>query len=269
MPTPLWQCLFNEAASGTAPASIVDTSAGTAVNLTPSYGTGAAWTSIAAGRGLGTGTHAGSGEGVNATLLVSSALNGTKIATALNGATAYTIELVINVPAGAATGGGTIMVIAPTDLADSGLGDIYKAASAHTWEFYFPGGVSPGWTNAAPTAGTTTVVHSVVDTTQATQANRFRLYYGGSAQTPTLGAGVAQNTTATVDATRYIALCDARDRGWCTTATIYYAAIYASALTAGECAANATALAAANDADPNATGGGASTFRRLLLGVGF
>jgi hypothetical protein len=273
--TPVLLYLCNEADNGIAPASIADSAAGTAVNLTPTYGTGggaanAAWTSIGAGRGLSTGTHAG--NDATGTALRSGALNGSKVATAFNAATKVTWEFVINVPAGAATNGGTVLDVSDSTWTNTALGGIYKAASSHTWEIYRPGGVL-AYTVPMPTAGTTTVVQIAIDTTQATPANRIAIDYSATPQTVTTVSAIPQNTTWTVG-TEFLFICGAPPTGtpidWVTTCTLYFFALYADTMGSVERAAHSTSLLANNDADPNAGGGGGggTTHRRGLLGVG-
>ncbi len=87
MATPLLLYKADEASSGTTPTTVGDSSAGTALPLTITCGTGAAWKSIGAGKGLGWATSGNTGA-------VSGPLNGTKVETALAGATKATWEIV-------------------------------------------------------------------------------------------------------------------------------------------------------------------------------
>lgn len=244
MATPVVLYKFNEG-SGT---SVSDTSAGTAVNLALTNGTGSAWTSIASGNGWATGTHTGNDTTI---ACKSAALNGTKIETALNGATSMTYEFVINVPAGGATGGGGVVDLVGTV---GGLIGIYKKANAHTWELWFPDNTSTeGYTVPMPTAGTTTTVHMTVDTTSAVAANRVPLVrYNDVSQTVTTVAGTAQNTAQTINSAYKLLVANLDESvGWTTTATWYYLAIYSSVLSAADITAHTAALAANNNAVPN------------------
>src|SRR3569832_2836950 len=82
----IWLGKMDQASSGTTPTNVLDTGPATVVPLPITYGTGA-WTSITAGKGLNFGGTCGA---------VSAALNGSKIQTALAGATQVTFEVVVD-----------------------------------------------------------------------------------------------------------------------------------------------------------------------------
>lgn len=256
--TPLLLYKMDQASSGTTPTTITDTSTGTALNLTHTYG-GGSWTSIASGDGLTYTATAGS---------VSSALNGTKVATALAGSHKATIEVVADTTSFtgfnqlmgfSATGAQGIFVVVTAGAAVNQVG-IGGAAGTAAWFDVTPG------------------LHrflAVQDTDQATAANRLLLYVDGSlapvdntpfaASYPTLSAAI--DVGFTNYANNQITI------GCLTSAAvesfvgpIYYGALYAAALTSGDATSHNTALASNNDADPNA--GAAVAFNSLFFGGG-
>lgn len=239
MPTPLLLYLFNEASSGTTPTLIDDTSTGTPANATITYGASGAWANIGAGDGL---NYAATASAVTA------ALTGTKVQTAISGSLVATVELVVDSTLSASSydeyfslhdNSGNVIVDVTINQVQGGL--IFGVANAAGVIKY-----------AVPLSGVY-VLHVVVDTSQATAANRILVYVNGTPVTPSIIFQVPQNT--------------AIDTGvnWANTVQslggflgaqfpnglIYYAALYATALTSGQVATNAAALASNNDADPN------------------
>ncbi len=258
MATPLLLYKADEASSGTTPTTVGDSSAGTALPLTITYGTGAAWKSIGAGKGLGWATSGNTGA-------VSGALNGTKVETALAGATKATWELVIDPGSDAANEvlayfGGTGAYPIMFGIQRIATGEIIVNINGGQAGYYtISSGVS--------------VITVVVDTDQATPADRVVLYQDGSPIAPFLTSYPAQHQAIDALQTDYsqnvIALGCYSDPTIqpATGSSVYYAALYASALSSGTVAANATALAANNDADPS---GGAAPpdSNALFFGAG-
>jgi len=246
--TPLLLYLFNEGTGATA----TDTSSGTALNATITPGASGAWTT--AGTNKVGYDFAGTGTGITGSL------SGTKVNTALSGGTKITLELVFDSAASTSTydeflkitdGSSTGLIGATVNHSQGGL--IFSAA-----EGAFPNDCLLKY--AIPTSGVI-VLHIVIDSTQASAGNRVLVYVAGSSVSPTIIDTLGLN--AALDAAF----------NWSTSTLVfgeagasprklYYAAIYASALTSGQVAANATALAANNDADPNGTAASQVPFRR-------
>lgn len=242
MATPLLAYKFNEASSGTAPTAILDSSAGTALNATITYGVSGAWTSIAAGRGLNYGGTATS---------VSGSLSGTKVQTALAGSTAVTVEWCIDSALSATTydsyleivdGSSTHVISMTINHSQGGL--IFSAA-----EGAFPNDCLIKCT--IPTSGVL-VIHVVVDSTQATAGNRVKVYVNGSLQSITIVDQIGLNAALDAGFTWSTATLTMGAVGAAPLGITYEGFIYASALNSTEVSAHATAIAANNDADPNA-----------------
>ncbi len=240
--TPVLLYLADEASSGTTPTTIGDTSAGTPLNLTITYGTGAAWKSIGAGKGIGWATSGNTGA-------VSGPLNGTKVEAALAGATKATWEIVIDPGSDAANevlayfgGSGAYPGLFVVQRISTGEIIVY-VNNAQVAYYTISSGVS--------------VITVAVDTDQAVAADRITLSQDGSPVTPFLTNYPAQHQAIDALQTDYsqnvIALGCYSDPTIqpATGSSLYFAKLYASALTSAEVAANATALAANNDADPN------------------
>lgn len=163
MATPLVIYLFNEAASGTTPTSVLDSSTGTALNLAITYGT-SSWATIGAGRGLNFGGTCGA---------ISAALNGTKVATALAGITGVSCEAVVNTAS--YTGFNTIFGFQDA----GGTNDIFVLLTGSS------GADQVGVAGAGGTAAwfdVTPGLHhllAVQDTSQAVAADRLKLYVDG------------------------------------------------------------------------------------------
>lgn len=242
MATPLLAYKFNEAASGTAPTAILDSSAGTALNATITYGVSGAWTSIAAGRGLNYGGTATS---------VSGSLSGTKVQTALAGSTAVTVEWCIDSALSATTydsyleivdGSSTHVISMTINHSQGGL--IFSAA-----EGAFPNDCLIKCT--IPTSGVL-VIHVVVDSTQATAGNRVKVYVNGSLQSITIVDQIGLNAALDAGFNWSTATLTMGAVGASPLGITYEGYVYASALNSTEVAAHATSIAANNDADPNA-----------------
>lgn len=243
--TPLALYLFNEASSGTAPTSIADTSAGTAVNLTPHYTGTAAWSSITAGNGLTYGTDENSG--------CSTAAGANKIQAALSGSTTMTWEFVMDY-IGASH---NALICDVNDLTSAQVAGIYTGnnggGNGTQWEMWSDfSDPNPNFIFSVPTG--VTVVHLIFDSANATAADRGRLYYNGVRQTPTGGTTttIPQNRTLVCNSSSVILLAHSGDT-FSPRGTYYYMALYSAALSGADITANSTALLANNDANPNVT----------------
>jgi hypothetical protein len=243
MATPLLLYLFNEASSGTTPTTVGDTSSGTALNLTITYGTGT-WVSIGGGRGLNYVFTSGA---------VSATLSGNKVATALAGITGATLEFVadttnytgFNEFGGLnATGSQDVFTVLCGGAGNNQVGVAGAAGSAAWFD------VTPGLHHFL----------AVQDNTQATAANRLKLYVDGVLATvnPSPFAPTYPTLNQSIDAT----FTNYANNNFCVgcltsagvqsfVGPIYFAALYASPLTSSDASAHSTALLSNNDADPN------------------
>ncbi len=238
--TPLLLYLFDEASSGTTPTDVHDTSAGTAVDLAISYDDGA-WTSIAAGDGLYYGV-------TQFTQSLSSTLSGTKVATALTGSKQATMEIVFSGSSGVTPSSGNDVFgiySEAFELKTQASGGLYGI-----WGGGVLGGTLGVINSGADmfSSGTVYVLHLVVDTTQAVQDDRCKAYINGSPVSCT-GGSVDQDTT--IDETSpglstNIVVAGLGVEG----INVYYAALFSTTLSAGDCSTRATALLANNDAAP-------------------
>ena len=248
MPTPLLLYVMNEAASGTTPTNVLDSSSGTAVNLPITYTGTSAWTSAGGGRGLTIQGATGGG-----TWCKSASLSGSKVDTALAGTTKCTLEFVVTAsgtPANFEEIGGW-----NNPGVDDGVTLFRDNANnkLQVWSLLNGDGTQMAESSAGLSAGRH-VIHVVIDTTQATAANRVKIYVDGTDVTTSTSAPT-QNSTLVVGA-RFFVLGDDPSHTFGTnmwTGTIWYAALYAAALTAGEVSTNSTALTSNDDANPNAT----------------
>jgi hypothetical protein len=248
--TPLLVYLVNDG-SGT---TVTDTSTGTALNLTQSNGT---WNTAAAGKYL---TFTGTASGA-----LSSALNGTKVATGLAGATkaAWEIKADFTTP-------GTYTVVVGFQQNGAAAQFVISASTGGAADIY--------WNNAVVgTFNGLTGVHVItayIDTTQAAAANRVLGYKDGVSQTLSNFAAPAQNTAIDAGSSNY-SLMNICLGCWGSTSQlpfageIAYAALYVGAgtPTPTEIAANATALSSNDDANPNG-GAGFSSQPACFFGGG-
>lgn len=253
MVSPLLLYKFNEASSGQAPASVLDSSPGAPSNLTITYGTGtAAWDSIAAGDGLFTGVH--HGNDANGTRVTGQV--GTKVSSALAATKTATWEFVVQIPDGTSLGAGLIFDVTNSGGTTRGLGGIYKRASENTWELYDPSGtLSYSFTAPITAAGISVTVHVVVDTAQAVAADRVTVYFNGVSQFLNVISAFALNSTWSPSSTDYCTMLGGPAVGTLnnvTQGTLYYAALYSSALTVTQVLGRSFFLQNNNDYDPNA-----------------
>jgi Concanavalin A-like lectin/glucanases superfamily len=241
MATVLWLAKIDSPSSGTV-STISDSSTGTAVNLTCTSVTG---TSIASGVGASFGSSSGA---------VSGSLSGTKIATALAGATKCTLEGEFDT------------------TSDAGFMDMLglQATSFDDFCSMFTGSAGASRVAIAAAAGivyytVTPGRHrfmAVIDTTQATNTNRFTLYVDGTAATVDSGVTPSwpvQNTAIDSGFTNWAnnrlaigCLISAGVQSF--QGPVYIAALYSSALTSTDASGHNTAISSNNDADPNSSG---------------
>lgn len=243
MTTPLVLYLLNEAASGTSPLSVAD-SAATPLNMDIVYSVnGAAWTTNSAGRCFGT------EKGASLTKDATS----TKLSATLGGTSKVTLIAQITRGAGAGTSNfGPLIALIDSDGADV----VSFYASGNNIQVYTKlNGDSAAAATYALGINITCTVAAVIDTTQATAANRIKLYVDVSTAVAdgSSGTTITQNSTLTFGSGTKI------NSGsyWVDANTFYNAdtklgnvSIVADALSGAEIAAIATALNANNDANP-------------------
>ena len=225
--------------------TLAETSAGTAANATITPGASGAWdTSLGANK---TGYNfAGTATSVTGSL------SGTKVQTALAGSTHVTLEIVLDSAGSTSTYDGYFKLADGSDTGFVGLtinhaqgGIIFSAGE----------GASPNNCSikyAIPTSGVL-VLHIVIDTAQATAANRVLVFVNGSSVTPTILTQIGLNVALDTALNWSTAVLKMGESGASPNGKTYFVALYASALSSGVVAAHATSLAANNDADPNGT----------------
>lgn len=254
--TPLLLYLMDQASSGTTPTTINDTSTGTALNLTITYGTGS-WTSITSGKGMTFSATSGA---------VSGSLSGTKVATATSGATQATWEVVADTSS--YTGFNDI-----AGLQNTSFDDWFSliTGSSGVNEVGVTGGGGTVWYDVTPGLHR---FQAVYDSTQATNTNRILLYVDGAAATvdssPFAPTYPAQNTAIDTGFTNYAnnrvaigCLVSAGTQSY--VGPIYYAALYAAALTSGDATSHNTALSATNGNDANPNGVASTSYNALFF----
>jgi hypothetical protein len=235
--------LFDEASSGQAPTSVLD-SVASPVNLTPTYGATSAWSAIAAGDGL-TGNNT-----AQRLRCVSANLSGTKIGTALHGLKKLAIEFVYT---GAPSSG---QVFIPFIIGADALGTfpfvflMVESGGNVNVEMYATGiatGDTAGFIDAI-TLASPTVVRIDIDTAQAVAANRIKVWFNGAAQT-VRDPAVIQDATFSIAATDklYTHGIEGNFGEDGIIGTVYYLSLDNVVPSAD----NSTALLANNDTDPS------------------
>ena len=213
---------MEEAWSGQAPTQLIDDQA-SPLNLPITYdGANYTYTTLPTGRGWASTTTDNQGR---ATTLV----DGTKIQTTLDGATAATIEVVLAVDALNAS---TSRIFHIGDASESGYLTL-SSPNATTLNFYTLGATLRGrWDPGFD--GTRAVFHLVYDSSEPTAGDRVRLYKDGVLLAKTGGTDPPLNEALSVPNGKYFAIAN---RELCCRSfdgAIYYAALYDGALTASE-----------------------------------
>jgi len=227
---------MDEAASGQAPAALLD-AAPAPLPLSIDYaGTSASYCESDGHRGL---CWLVQGSAARA----SAAVDGTKISSALNGSTGGTIELVVDM-----TGANYDRL---SHVATNAGGDFSLGLSPHyRLGFAWHGGEWPvDWTVALESLGRV-VLHLVLDTTQGVPADRVKLYVDGTALTPALTTPPAQNDTIALQTNGLYVLGNYFSGAGSIQGAIDYAAMYSLPLTDTEVANNASMLAIDDDSPP-------------------
>ncbi|MCH7935051.1 MAG: hypothetical protein IIC36_13745, partial [Gemmatimonadetes bacterium] len=226
---------IDEVPSGQAPTQLIDDQA-SPLNLPITYdGANPTYTVASTGRGWESTTTANGGR---ASILV----DGTKLQTTLDGATATTIELVLRVDAVATTNSRLFHIGSGSESGDLTL----SSPNASTLYFYMSGeNIRGQWDPGFD--GTRAVYHLVYNSTESVAGNRVRLYKNGVLVTKTGGTDPPLNQTISIPNGQYFAIANRETCCRSFDGDIYYAAIYDGALTAGEVSTNYTALLANDD----------------------
>ena len=233
---------MEEASSGQAPTQLLDDQA-SPLNLPITYDlTNPTYTSLPTGRGWESTTTNNAGR---ATTLV----DGTKLQTTLNGATAATIELVLKMDALNASQSRIFHI---GDGSESGYLTL-SSPDANTLFFYTLGTTLRGqWDPGFD--GTRAVFHLVYDSSEPTAGDRVRLYKNGTLLTSTGGTAPPLNETISIPNGKYFAIANREIGVRSFDGAIYYAALYDGALTASEVSTKQAALLVLDDSSaPDST----------------
>ena len=226
---------MEEASSGQAPTQLLDDQA-SPLNLPITYdGANYSYTVLPTGRGWESTTTSNDGR-------ASALVNGTKLRTTLDGATATTIEVVLAIDA-LSTSQSRIFHIG--DGSESGYLTL-SSPNATTLFFYTLGTTLRGQWNPG-FDGTRAVFHLVYDSAEPTAGDRVRLYKNGVLQASTSGTDPPLNETISIPNGKYFAIANREVGVRSFDGSIYYAAVYDGALTASEVSTNSTALLITDD----------------------
>ncbi len=225
---------LDEAASGQGPVLALD-SAPNPLNLPLTYsGQQPVYVSAASGRGLEWLTADSGG-------IARVAVNGTKVRTMLDGKTTATIELVARVDLATANYN-RVLTIASGAINAFSIGVTSGSAFSALVNNVDVGQWTVNFTNFGRA-----VLHVVVDTTQATAANRVQFYVNGTLQTATGGAIPSMNTAISIPIAYALCLGNRESQGRSFDGVLYYAALYADALSAADIAQNVAILSKSDD----------------------
>lgn len=167
------------------------------------------------------------------------AANNTKVQSMLNTKTKATFELVTRMDSTAGYN--------RTFGITNGMATVFTLLTVGTgaYAFNLNGGELGRW-NGNYSAGRV-VLHVVYDSTDGTAANRVRFYVNGMQQPSTGGNAPNQNAPIGVGPNDWLALGNRDSEGRCIDGVIYYAAMYANALSATDIANNFAILSANDD----------------------
>ena len=235
---------IDEAASGIAPTSLVDSSSNGYDLTTIDYGGGnLAFVEVSGNRGLVSSSITGTQRAVRAIDNTSDALRD-----ALEGTQTATIEFVADLTAGN-SGGGRIFGVNGRAGQNGECIMRFNTSSG--------GGLTPMWDDIARglwiigASSGRRVYHLVFDTTQATASNRVLIYVNGSVQAATsAGTTITQNSTLSLGSNLDLTMFNRENSGSYDRSiggTIFYAAIYSSALSSTNVADNYAVLTADDD----------------------
>ena len=229
---------FDEAASGTTPTDVLDASGvGSDFDLAINYGSSdAAYTEVSGNRAWEITDATG---GPVARLAINDSSD--KVRDAIHGSTKATIELVMSVTAASTSSGRAFGITGSGDegalmvIHDNSVG----AFRLNEWEriHTFP------WTKDERA-----VWHFVVDTTQATENDRIKIYKNGTDTEIALADYPNENSTIIIEASSFlIAGNRANDGNRGVAGEFFYAALYSGAFSAQDCSDNYDVLTADDD----------------------
>lgn len=253
---------FDEAASGTTPTTVEDSS-GNNLDLTLNYGAGSSdleWTEVSGNRGLESKDTAGNQRAVYAINNTADALR-----TNLDNSTAITLEVVCRLDS-FATGGGRIFGI--NDRGGGNGAFMLRGTSATNWQFSLNTNID-GFPNIYRTwnggSGTRDVWHVVFDPTQADEVDRIRVYKNGVVvtTTETISVGSAGDTSFNLPADHDLIAFNRESGGSFGRAAdgvLFYAAIYDEAFDDTRAAAHYDVLTLDDDTP---TAGGTVTTKDM------
>lgn len=235
--------LLDEASSGTGPATVGDDQGSN--DLTIDYSSGdAAWTSIGAGNGLD--FTAAPGTANTAIAELDDIAGNGNIGSSLDGATTVSLLLVVDIDAGDSTGSRLFAIGTDTGngdfavtISDTQMGirwDVESGGAGSTVFYNIPSGV--------------TVIAVIVDTTEAVNTDRVKVYFDNSLETKISG-DISLNVAidAVNDSTRSASIGNRPSLNRNVDGKVYYAELFTGALTPTEISDSSTALAAGNDAN--------------------
>lgn len=233
---------LDEAASGSTPTQALDTSGvGSAFNLTLDYGASAemSYTEVSGNRGLDSTATEGT-QGARGTVNDVS----DKVRDALHGVTQATIEVVYDADVFGLNGSRIVSLMGAS--ATFGVHGNPTLPDNHLR--LFVNGVEAIRTLTGMT-GARKVLHMVLDTPQVTASDRLKLYLDGTQVTSfNTTTYPAQNTTLSLSASTVVMVAGQGTGSRNINGRVFYAAIYAHALTAPEVSGNYNILALDDDA---------------------
>lgn len=237
MATTIARYLFNEASTGTTPTTVADSS-GNGNNLTITYNSNANWTSVGAGNGLDFTAAPITTNSAKAEISDISA-NGT-IGSSLDGVTQCSFIAVIDVDAGSASGARIFQL-----GTDTGNGELALVEGEFDLFVRIDGNTAATFPQLSGLG--LQVVACVIDTTEAVQADRVKVWYDNVQQTAIV-TDTALNATIDANNSSFDFVLGNRpsaNRNF--DGKMYYFELFSDKLTAQEISDSATALAADND----------------------
>jgi hypothetical protein len=176
------------------------------------------------------------------------AITATKVYTALHGSMTATVEAVVDVLAVDTGSYGSPIVSIKASGASEGL--VLQSSNPAELTLIWHGGANIA-TWAVPLSSSGRIVlHAVLDTTQASAPARTMLYVNGAPSALSGGQTPAQNATIDLTAATAFVVGSGVTSSLSIAGNIYYLAMYSSALSASEVAANAALLQGSDDAPP-------------------
>jgi len=227
---------LDEAASGQAPPAALD-SAPDPRDLAIAYTTQPVYTSVSTGRGLAFSANDSSG-------LVQNTTDNSKFFDKLNGNTQATIEVVAKID-GVTSSFDRIVFLGQDTSNKLSLGTQFTGGTNQlSFDLNATLGVDApvDFTNVGRA-----VFHAVLDTKDADQAKRMRIYVNGALQASSSTTLPNQNVAIAIGAGQYFGLGNRDTSGRSMKGSLYYAAIYSRALTDAEIAQNVNLLKLSDD----------------------